>query len=42
MRIKIILKNCELSGTLPAFIGSMTGLRRIDLSFNNFIGPIPN
>ncbi|KMZ73975.1 putative Protein kinase [Zostera marina] len=33
----LILRNCELSGTLPAFIGSMTELRRIDLSFNNFI-----
>ncbi|XP_062169214.1 probable LRR receptor-like serine/threonine-protein kinase At1g53430 [Alnus glutinosa] len=36
----LVLRNCLITGSIPAYILSMK-LKRIDLSFNNLSGPIP-
>lgn len=38
----LILRNCNISGTLPAYLGNMTKLRTLDLSFNKLSGEIPD
>ncbi|CAN6236727.1 unnamed protein product [Urochloa humidicola] len=35
------LDNCSLSGALPDFLGAMTSLQNLTLSYNNLSGPIP-
>ncbi|XP_025673998.2 uncharacterized protein [Arachis hypogaea] len=37
----LILKSCNINGTLPTYLGSMTSLQTLDLSFNKLTGPIP-
>ncbi|CAL5190212.1 unnamed protein product [Lathyrus oleraceus] len=38
----LILRNCNINGTLPPYLGTMTSLKNLDLSFNKLSGPIPN
>ncbi|BAT93310.1 hypothetical protein LR48_Vigan05g017600 [Vigna angularis] len=38
----LILRNCNINGTLPTYLGTMTTLKNLDLSFNKLTGPIPN
>jgi Leucine-rich repeat (LRR) protein len=35
------LDNCSLSGAIPPFLGNMTSLQNLTLSYNNLSGPIP-
>ncbi|KAJ0971460.1 hypothetical protein J5N97_019419 [Dioscorea zingiberensis] len=37
----LILRNCNIQGALPAYIGFMKKLKHLDLSFNNLNGEIP-
>ncbi|XP_057432287.1 probable leucine-rich repeat receptor-like serine/threonine-protein kinase At3g14840 [Lotus japonicus] len=39
----LILRSCNINGTLPAYLGTMnvTNLKTLDLSFNKLSGPIP-
>ncbi|XP_047955696.1 probable leucine-rich repeat receptor-like serine/threonine-protein kinase At3g14840 [Salvia hispanica] len=37
----LILRSCNIVGTLPDYIGDMTTLKLLDLSFNKLTGPIP-
>ncbi|XP_072953807.1 probable LRR receptor-like serine/threonine-protein kinase At1g53440 [Typha angustifolia] len=39
---ELVLRNVSISGELPDFIGDMTKLKVLDLSFNNLTGPIPS
>ncbi|CAH9137938.1 unnamed protein product [Cuscuta epithymum] len=39
---KLMLRSCNLSRKIPDFVGSMTPLRSLDLSFNNLEGEIPS
>ncbi|VFQ81597.1 unnamed protein product [Cuscuta campestris] len=39
---KLKLRSCNLSGKIPDFVGTMTPLRALDLSFNNLGGEVPN
>ncbi|CAI9088859.1 OLC1v1023303C1 [Oldenlandia corymbosa var. corymbosa] len=36
-----ILRNCNISGPLPDYLGTLPTLKLLDLSFNNLTGPIP-
>ncbi|KAL0443631.1 UNVERIFIED_CONTAM: putative leucine-rich repeat receptor-like serine/threonine-protein kinase [Sesamum latifolium] len=38
----LILRSCNIVGELPSYIGEMTGLKVLDLSFNKLSGPIPD
>ncbi|XP_039687024.1 probable leucine-rich repeat receptor-like serine/threonine-protein kinase At3g14840 [Medicago truncatula] len=38
----LILRNCNINGTLPEYLGNMTTLIRLDVSFNNISGTIPS
>ncbi|XP_010247772.1 PREDICTED: probable leucine-rich repeat receptor-like serine/threonine-protein kinase At3g14840 [Nelumbo nucifera] len=38
----LILRNCNINGTLPSEITSMTTLKTLDLSFNRLTGEIPS
>ncbi|KAK7335232.1 hypothetical protein VNO80_27009 [Phaseolus coccineus] len=38
----LILRNCNINGTLPIYLGTMTTLKNLDLSFNKLTGPIPS
>ncbi|KAL6570544.1 hypothetical protein OROGR_000094 [Orobanche gracilis] len=38
----LILRSCNIVGQLPSYIGEMTGLKVLDLSFNKLSGPIPD
>ncbi|KAL2589447.1 hypothetical protein AAZV13_13G229600 [Glycine max] len=38
----LILRNCNINGTLPPYLGNMTTLKNLDLSFNKLTGPIPS
>ncbi|KAF8410823.1 hypothetical protein HHK36_003360 [Tetracentron sinense] len=38
----LILRNCSITGQIPAYIGNFQSLRYLDLSFNNLTGEIPN
>ncbi|KAM0938356.1 putative protein kinase RLK-Pelle-DLSV family [Dioscorea sansibarensis] len=39
---ELVLRNLSISGELPEYIGNMTNLKLLDLSFNKFTGPIPD
>ncbi|XP_019169659.1 PREDICTED: probable leucine-rich repeat receptor-like serine/threonine-protein kinase At3g14840 [Ipomoea nil] len=39
---KLMLRSCNLIGKIPDYVGSMTPLRNLDLSFNNLEGEIPS
>ncbi|KAK7244121.1 hypothetical protein RIF29_38939 [Crotalaria pallida] len=38
----LVLRSCNINGTLPTYLGTMTTLKTIDLSFNKLSGPIPS
>ncbi|KAK7244118.1 hypothetical protein RIF29_38936 [Crotalaria pallida] len=38
----MILRSCNINGTLPAYLGRMTKLETLDLSFNKLNGEIPS
>ncbi|CAN4105674.1 unnamed protein product [Withania somnifera] len=38
----LVLRNCSLSGELPAYIWAMKDLQTLDVTFNNLVGEIPN
>ncbi|CAA6665682.1 unnamed protein product [Spirodela intermedia] len=38
---QLVLRNCSISGMIPDYIGNMTKLKTLDLSFNNLTGEIP-
>ncbi|XP_026404713.1 probable leucine-rich repeat receptor-like serine/threonine-protein kinase At3g14840 isoform X3 [Papaver somniferum] len=38
----LILRSCNLNGTLPTYFSSMNTLKSLDLSFNRFLGKIPD
>ncbi|KAI3495387.1 hypothetical protein L1887_37724 [Cichorium endivia] len=40
--IRLILKNCNISGELPDYIWQVRELELLDLSFNNLVGRISN
>ncbi|TKY49221.1 leucine-rich repeat receptor serine/threonine-protein kinase [Spatholobus suberectus] len=43
MKLKyLILRNCNINGTLPTYLGTMTSLKNLDLSFNKLTGAIPS
>ncbi|KAK7272598.1 hypothetical protein RJT34_29303 [Clitoria ternatea] len=43
MKLKtLILRNCNINGTLPPYLGTMTSLKNLDLSFNKLTGPVPS
>jgi hypothetical protein len=39
---KLVLRNCNLSGEIPAYIWNMRNLKFLDVSFNRLTGRIPN
>ncbi|KAI3521587.1 hypothetical protein L1887_11058 [Cichorium endivia] len=39
---KLILRSCNITGTIPGYISHMSKLKNIDLSFNNLKGDIPD
>ncbi|CAK8530398.1 unnamed protein product [Lathyrus sativus] len=38
---RLVLRNCNINGTLPEYLGTMTKLQLLDLSFNKLSGTIP-
>ncbi|XP_062193245.1 probable LRR receptor-like serine/threonine-protein kinase At1g07650 isoform X2 [Phragmites australis] len=36
-----VLRNCSISGSIPSYIGTLTNLKHLDLSFNKLSGEIP-
>ncbi|XP_021824172.1 probable LRR receptor-like serine/threonine-protein kinase At1g53420 [Prunus avium] len=38
----LILRNCSITGEIPEYIGKMSNLKYLDLSFNNLTGRIPH
>ncbi|KAL1202421.1 putative leucine-rich repeat receptor-like serine/threonine-protein kinase [Cardamine amara subsp. amara] len=38
----LVLRNCNLTGELPAYLGDMRSLKMFDVSFNKLSGPVPN
>ncbi|XP_024019466.1 probable leucine-rich repeat receptor-like serine/threonine-protein kinase At3g14840 isoform X2 [Morus notabilis] len=38
----LILRNCNLNGTIPDYLGEMSSLKTLDLSFNKLSGNVPN
>ncbi|CAN6690250.1 unnamed protein product [Malus baccata var. baccata] len=39
--ISLTLRNCSITGPIPKYIGEMTSLRYLDLSFNKLTGGLP-
>ncbi|XP_078431220.1 putative LRR receptor-like serine/threonine-protein kinase At1g53430 [Wolffia australiana] len=39
---QLVLRNCLITGNIPGFVGSLTKLKVLDLSFNNLTGQIPD
>ncbi|KAK2422691.1 putative leucine-rich repeat receptor serine/threonine-protein kinase [Trifolium repens] len=37
----LVLRNCNINGTLPKYLGNMTTLKYLDLSFNKVSGTVP-
>ncbi|GAU18172.1 hypothetical protein TSUD_248730 [Trifolium subterraneum] len=43
MKLKtLILRNCNINGTLPKYLEAMTSLKNLDLSFNKLSGALPS
>ncbi|KAL5771682.1 hypothetical protein ACOSP7_015836 [Xanthoceras sorbifolium] len=40
--VSLILRNCNITGVIPAYIGDWSFLTTLDLSFNNLTGGIPD
>ncbi|KAA8515039.1 hypothetical protein F0562_018173 [Nyssa sinensis] len=40
--VRLILRNCNISGEIPAYIWKMRDLQMLDVSFNRLVGEIPN
>ncbi|XP_060194541.1 probable LRR receptor-like serine/threonine-protein kinase At1g07650 isoform X3 [Lycium barbarum] len=40
--IRLILRNCNISGKIPSYIANMSQLKVLDLSFNRLEGQVPN
>ncbi|KAJ6364370.1 hypothetical protein OIU76_029341 [Salix suchowensis] len=40
--IRLILRNCNISGELPAYLWTMKSLEVLDVSFNKLVGKIPD
>ncbi|XP_050108682.1 probable LRR receptor-like serine/threonine-protein kinase RFK1 isoform X2 [Malus sylvestris] len=40
--VTLILRNCNISGEIPAYIWSMKNLEMLDLSFNKLVGKLPS
>ncbi|GMN72707.1 hypothetical protein TIFTF001_053596 [Ficus carica] len=38
----LILRNCNINGTIPDYLGKMTSLKTLDLSFNKLTGNVPS
>ncbi|XP_045801008.1 probable leucine-rich repeat receptor-like serine/threonine-protein kinase At3g14840 [Trifolium pratense] len=38
----LVLRSCNLIGTVPEYLGNITNLRSLDLSYNKLSGQIPN
>lgn len=38
---ELVLRNCLITGIIPDYIGEITSLKVLDLSFNKLTGPIP-
>ncbi|KAI3995941.1 hypothetical protein MKX01_004096 [Papaver californicum] len=39
---RLVLRSCNINGTLPDYLGRMAPLRHLDLSFNKLSGEIPS
>ncbi|XP_071725938.1 probable LRR receptor-like serine/threonine-protein kinase At1g53440 [Rutidosis leptorrhynchoides] len=39
---RLTLRNCMLTGPIPDYIGQMSNMKNLDLSFNSLTGPIPD
>ncbi|GJZ40205.1 probable LRR receptor-like serine/threonine-protein kinase isoform X1, partial [Tanacetum coccineum] len=39
---KLMLRSCNITGTIPSYISTMSKLKQLDLSFNNLEGEIPD
>ncbi|KAL7186154.1 hypothetical protein ACSBR2_027994 [Camellia fascicularis] len=40
--IRLMLKSCNINGSLPVYLGTLTKLKTLDLSFNKLSGEIPS
>ncbi|KAA8519598.1 hypothetical protein F0562_013957 [Nyssa sinensis] len=40
--VRLVLRNCNISGEIPAYIWNMRNLQMLDVSFNRLVGEIPN
>ncbi|KAI3894904.1 hypothetical protein MKX03_018183 [Papaver bracteatum] len=38
----LVMRSCNINGTLPDYLGSMGSIRNLDLSFNKLAGEIPS
>ncbi|KAL5716585.1 hypothetical protein ACHQM5_018254 [Ranunculus cassubicifolius] len=38
----LILRNCNLTGEIPSYLGNMPNLKSLDLSFNKLTGSLPS
>ncbi|CAL5201066.1 unnamed protein product [Lathyrus oleraceus] len=39
---RLVMRNCNINGKLPNYIGNMAALKHLDLSFNKLSGAIPS
>ncbi|OMO86377.1 reverse transcriptase [Corchorus capsularis] len=39
--VRLVLRNCNISGEIPAYIWTMKDLEMLDVSFNKLVGKIP-
>ncbi|KAJ6753890.1 AUXIN-RESPONSIVE PROTEIN [Salix purpurea] len=40
--VTLILRSCNIIGRIPDFVGELTSLKTLDLSFNKLDGEIPD